>query len=106
MIWIILGLVFLVVTYLSLKGTVIEEYSGRDKVDEYHIPVWVLLMLGLLYIVPTLGIVIFVAYNITFLIFACRKPNVWDDKYILKLSNKNILHKILRGVINFLTKSI
>ena len=104
--WIILGLVFLVVTYLSLKGTIIEEYSGRNYVGEYHIPIWVLLVLGLLYIVPVFGIILFIAYNIVFLIYAMRKPSKWDNRYILKLSSKNVLHKILAGVIHFLTKGI
>lgn len=104
--WIILGLVFLVVTYLSLKGTVLEEYSGKDKVDEYHVPMWVLLILGLLYIIPIFGIIGFIAYNIVFLIFALRKPAKYYNRIILRLSGKNILHRILGGVIYFLTKEI
>lgn len=104
--WIILGLVFLVVTYLSLKGTIIEEYAGRGYVGEYHVPIWVLLVLGLLYIVPLFGIIMFIAYNIAFLIHALWKPKKCSDRYILKLSNKNVLHKILTSVIHFLTKGI
>ena len=106
MVWIILGLVFLVVTYLSLKGTVIEEYEGRNYVGECHVPIWVLLVLGLLYIVPVFGIILFIAYNITFLIHAMWEPKKWNNRQILKLSNKNVLHKILTSVIHFLTKDI
>ena len=102
MVWIILGLVFLVVTYLSLKGTVIEEYEGRNYVGECHVPIWVLLVLGLLYIVPVFGIILFIAYNITFLIHAMWKPKKWSNRQILKLSN----NKILTSVIHFLTKDI
>ena len=104
--WIILGLVFLVVTYWSLKGTIFEAYSGRNKVDEYHVPVWFLLLLGLFYIVPIFGIVLFIAYNIAFLVFAIRKPSKWDCKVILKLSSKNILHRILGAIVHFLNREI
>lgn len=104
--WIILGLVFLVVTYLLLKGTVIEEYNDKKYIDEYHLPRYVLLILGVLYIIPVLGIVVFIIYNIVFLVYATRKPKYYENRFILKLSDKNILHKILAGVIHFLTKGI
>lgn len=104
--WIILGLVFLVVTYWSLKDTIIEKYAGRNYVGECHAPVWALLVLGLLYIVPVFGIILFIAYNIVFLIHAMWEPKKYSDRYILKLSNKNVLHRILASVIRFLTKDI
>lgn len=104
--WIILGLVFLVVTYLSLKGTIIEEYGGEYKVDEYYVSVWMLLVLGLFYIIPALGILIFIAYNVVFAIYATREPVEWEHRYILKLSDKNVLHKLLIWVIHLLTKRI
>lgn len=104
--WIILGLVFLAVTYLSLKGTIIEEYGGGYKVDEHYVSVWMLLVLGLFYIIPVLGILIFIAYNVVFAIYATREPVEWEHRYILKLSDKNVLHKILRAIHNFVTKPI
>lgn len=104
--WIILGLVFLMVTYLSLKGTVVESYEGRNCVEEVHVPMWMLLMVGLIYIIPIFGIIAFIAYNIMFLVLATWKPKRYCSRLIFKLSDKNILHKILRSVIHFLTKSI
>lgn len=106
MVWIILGLVFLVVTYLSLKGTVFEEYSGKDKVDERYVPMWALLVLGLLYIIPILGIIVFIAYNITFLVCTTWKSARYYDRIIIKLSDKNVLYRMLKWFINFLTKEI
>ena len=104
--WIILGLVFLVVTYLSLKGTIIEEYAGKNYVGEVYIPVWMLLVIGLIYMIPVFGIIVFIAYNIMFFIHAAWGPKRYCNRLIFKLSDKNILHKILSSVINFLTKSI
>ena len=104
--WIILGLVFLVVTYLSLKGTVIEEYAGKNYVGEVHIPLWMLLVLGLIYMIPIFGIIVFIAYNIIFFVYAAWKPKKYCDRLIFKLSDKNVLHRMLKWFINFLTKEI
>lgn len=104
--WIILGLVFLVVTYLSLKGTVIEEYAGNNYVGERHVSLWMLLVVGLIYMIPIFGIIVFIAYNIMFFVHAAWKPERNCDRLIFKLSDKNILHRILKGIIYFLTKSI
>lgn len=106
MIWIILGLVFLVVTYLSFKGTIIEEYDGKNYVGEVHIPMWMLLVTGLIYMMPFFGIIVFIAYNIMFFVHAAWEPKRYCNRLIFKLSDKNILHKILSSVINFLTKDI
>ena len=106
MVWIILGLVFLVVTYLSLKGTIIEEYAGKNYIGEVYIPVWMLLVTGLIYMIPVFGIIVFIAYNIMFFIHAAWGPKRYCNRLIFKLSDKNIFHKILSSVINFLTKSI
>lgn len=104
--WIILGLVFLVVTYLSLKGTVIEEYAGRNYVGERHVSLWMLLVIGLIYMMPFVGIIVFIACSIMFFVYATWKPKRYCDRLIFKLSDKNILHRILKGIIHFLTKSI
>lgn len=106
MVWIILGLVFLVVTYFSLKGTVIEEYAGRSYVGEEHVPLWMLLVAGLIYMIPIFGIIVFIAYNIMFFIHAAWEPKRYCDRLIFKLSDKNILHRILKNIIHFLTKDI
>lgn len=106
MIWIILGLVFLAVTYLSLKGTIIEEYVGRNYVGERHVSLWMLLVIGLIYMIPIFGIIVFIAYNIMFFIHAAWEPKRYCNRLIFKLSDKNILHRILKSITYFLTKSI
>lgn len=104
--WIILGLGFLVVTYLSLKGTVLEKYDGKNYAGKCPIPVWVLLVLGLLYIIPSIGVMFFIGYHIIFCICAIRKPDKHEQRYLLRLSKKNILHRILGAIIYFLNKEI
>lgn len=104
--WIILGLVFLAVTYLSLKGTIIEYYFDEDLKDEYYVPIWLLIVLGLLYILPIVGIILFIIYIITFCVCTTWKPRMCRDRLIFKTSDKNVLHRILKGITHFLTKSI
>lgn len=62
--WVILGLVLLVVTYWSLKGTIIAEYRYENRVDEHHVPVWILLIAFVIYCIPIMGILAFIAYHI------------------------------------------
>lgn len=104
--WIILGIIFLVITYWILKGSVIEEYSGKIKVEEGYIPRWFLLLLGVIYITPIIGICIFIGAIIAIIIYAAKVPNRHKYRTILKLRDGSILQKISRGISNFLTKHI
>ena len=104
--WIILGIVFLVLTYWSLKGTVLEDYSGLLKIEEYHVPVWVLLTLSPLYVVPILGIISFIVYIVVFIVYASMEPKKYEYITVLRLSNKNMLHRILRTIGRVLNKPI
>lgn len=104
--WIILGIVFLAVTVWSLKGTTIVEYCYKDKVDEQHVPVWVLLVAFVLYCVPFVGIAVFIVYHIMFFVFTNTKPHNECEYYIMELSSKNILHRIFRAVVRVLNKTI
>lgn len=104
--WIILGIVFLAVTVWSLKGTTIVEYRYKDKMDEHHVPVWALLIAFVLYCVPFIGILVFIAYHVWFIAFASTKPHYECEYYIMELSSKNILHRILGAIVRVLNKTI
>lgn len=104
--WIILGIVFLVLTYWSLKDTVLEDYNSLLKTEEYHVPVWVLLILSLLYVVPIFGIISFIVYIVVFIVYASMEPEKYEYTTVLRLSNKNMLHRILRTIGRVLNKPI
>ena len=104
--WIILGIVFLVLTYWSLKDTVIENYNGLLKTEEYHVPVCGLLILSLLYIMPIFGIISFIVYIVVFIVCASMEPEKYEHTTVLRLSNKNMLHRILRAIGRVLNKPI
>lgn len=104
--WIILGIVFLVLTYWSLRDTVLEDYNGLLKTEEYHVPVWVLLTLSPLYVVPIFGIISFIVYIVAFIVYASMEPEKYKYTTVLRLSNKNMLHRILRTIGRVLNKPI
>lgn len=104
--WIILGIVFLVVTIWSLKGTTFAEYHYKNRVDEHHIPVWMLIIAFVVYCIPIIGIMAFIAYHIWFFILANRKPHQEYKYLILELSKENVLHRILGAVVHYLTREI
>lgn len=104
--WIILGILFLIITVWSLKGANIVEYNYKKIEKVHHVTVWKLIILFIIYCLPVIGIMAFVAYNILFFMMASTKiHNNWKY-YIIELSNKNFLHRILGTVINILTKEI
>ena len=104
--WIILGIIFFVITVWSLKGAVITKYFDKNRVDEYHGTMWVLLIACFIYCFPILNILVFVLYNVWFFLCVCRKPGYYGTYFIISLSQKNILHKILDATIRFLTKEL
>lgn len=104
--WIILGLIFLVVTIWSLKGTTIAEYYSKNRIDEHHVPIWVLFLAFLIYCIPGAGSIVFIAYLAGFFILANRKPHNGYEYWIIELSPKNTLHRILGCIATILTKTI
>lgn len=104
--WIILGIIFFIITVWSLKEAVIAKYSNTNRVAEQHVTMWMLLVACFIYCIPILNILGFVLYNVWFFLCACRRPGHYGTYFIISLSQKNILHKILDATIRFLTKEL
>lgn len=104
--WIILGIVFLVVTIWSLRGTTFAEYHCKNRVDEHHVAVWMLIIAFIIYCIPIIGIMAFITYHIWFSILVSRKPHNSYEYFIIELSKKNVLHRILGTVVCYLTKEV
>ena len=116
MIWIILGIIFFIVTMWSLKGTTFVYYE-RQRVGVYYqniavkeqrVPIWVLIVIFLIYCVPGINLLAFIIYSIWFFILAARNPGKYHghEFWIIGLSSKNTLHKIVKTIGNFLMKPI
>lgn len=105
--WLVLGVIFTVITYLSWRGTVIAVYNSNDRVDEAEVPLYFGIIMTIFYFAPGFNIMLFLGYNIWFAYCALRKPKRYYGTYwILELSDKNVFHRIFKKVIGFLTKPI
>lgn len=105
--WLILGTIFFIVTLWLLWGTSFDKYYGKNKVGEYHVPVWVLLIIYFIYITPVFGVLAFLIFCALFTVDYNRKPTVSDSTYfILKVNRRNVLHKIVFFLGKLLTKTI
>lgn len=105
--WLVLSVILIVITYLSWRGTVITVYNDTNKVDEVKVPLYVGIIMIILYLIPIFNIMLFLGYNIWFAYCALRKPKRgYEDYGILELNDKNIFHRIFKKVVGFLTKPI
>lgn len=105
--WLVLSVILTVITYLSWRGTVIAVYNNINKVDEEEVPLYIGIIIVVLYFIPFLNIILFLGYNIWFACSALRKPKRCYDEYcILELNDKNVFHRIFKKVFKFLTKPI
>lgn len=107
MIWIILGIIFTILTYLSLKGVTIIEYSLGEEVCRYHVRIWMIIAAFISYCIPYFNIGLFVFYHLWFINLASNKVNKDDyDCTVMILSKDNIMHVILGAVSHYLMKEI
>lgn len=60
----------------------------------------------IIYCIPIIGIMAFIAYHIWFFILASRKPHHSYEYLIIELSKENVLHRILGTVACYLTKEV
>lgn len=105
--WFVLSIVFLLITIWMLRGTTFTSYTGRYKEDEFNMPLWFLLIMYLLFLIPYAGVLFFITWVVWFCIWSSAKPHGSYNEYILiTLSEKNKLHKVFRAIYNFITKPI
>lgn len=109
MIWIIVGVIFFIVTIWSLKGTTFVKYNDEKRVAEFHAPIWTLIIAFIGYCIPYISPLLFITYSIWFLTLVARK-SIYDDLFteyiIIELSEKNALHRVLISIGKFLIRTI
>lgn len=95
-------------TIWSLKGTTFAEYHNKNRIGEFHVPVWALVIAFVIYCIPYAGFILFIPYSIWFLVLAARKPHYRDlsDYLIIELSDKNALHRMIISIGKLLTRTI
>lgn len=109
MIWIIVGVIFFIVTIWSLKGTTFVKYNDEKRVSEFHAPIGILIIAFIGYCIPYISLLLFITYSIWFLTLVARK-SIYDDLFteyiIIELSEKNALHRVLISIGKFLIRTI
>lgn len=111
MIWIIVGVIFFIVTIWSLKGTTFVKYNDEKRVAEFHAPIWTLIIAFIGYCIPYISPLLFITYSIWFLTLVARKSiyeydNLFTEYIIIELSEKNALHRVLISIGKFLIRTI
>ena len=109
MIWVIVGVIFFIVTIWSLKSTTFVKYNDEKRVAEFHAPIWTLIIAFIGYCIPYISPLLFITYSIWFLTLVARK-SIYDDLFteyiIIELSEKNALHRVLISIGKFLIRTI
>lgn len=111
--WWIIAIVLVLITVCMLKDThvkVYDSYCYRNRLqDEYDfkLPVWALLLIVPVYIVPVMNIIAFIAFLIYYIVHA-----VWDsdtcryETHVFSLNGNNWVTKTLLAIKEVLNKKI
>lgn len=105
--WLILGLVLFFITFVMLRGTIVEVWDGLDKSKVYVSTVWNIIVVFLICLIPILNIVLFILFFIWYCVCFNREPKYGEwDRVIIVYNEKKLAHKVLKGVSTFLNKTI
>ena len=104
MFWIILGIFFTIIIVGILKDTHCVCYDGLEVDEEFdiEIPIWALIILLLLELIPFFNIVLFIVFITWYSIKSCGKPDRYVDKCLFSLRGETYVGKVLVIVKNFL----
>jgi TRAP-type mannitol/chloroaromatic compound transport system permease small subunit len=110
--WIIIAIIFILITVCVLKDTHVKVYVGYcyTKLQEEYdlkLPVWALLLIVLVYLIPGINIIVFVVFLVFYIIHA-----VWDPKeckgetHVFSLNGNNWITKACLQIKEILNKKI
>lgn len=112
MMWIITFLIILL-TICILKDTHAKEYyrcCGKAKLigeGDVEIPIWVMLVIVLLGLIPIANIILFLVFIIYYAIHAAWDPDKCDGyTHVFSLKGNNIITRCLLKVKNLLCKKV
>lgn len=111
--WIIISIIFILITICVLKDTHIKVYYHYYRDDEhadeydYKLPIWALLLIVLIYLIPVVNIVVFVSFSICYIIHTVGDLIDYGDKiYVLSLNGNNWVTKSLLAIKEILNKKL
>ena len=104
MFWIIIGIFLTIIIVGILKDTHCVCYNGLEVDEEFDIkiPMWLLIIILLIDLIPFYNIVLFIAFIIWYIVKSCGKPDMFDEKCLLSLRGETYVGKVLIIIKNFL----
>lgn len=104
MIWSLIGIFLTIIIVGMLKDTHCKCYEGLEVKREFDIkiPLWVLIIILLIELIPSLNIVLFAAFIILYIDKSCDKSNRFYDKCLFSLRGETYVGQVLIMIKNFL----
>ena len=111
--WWIISIIFILITICVLKDTHIKVYYNYYYKKEcayeydYKLPIWALLLIVLIYLIPIVNIVVFISFSICYIIHTVGDLVDYGDKiYVLSLNGNNWVTKSLLAIKEVLNKKL
>lgn len=110
--WIIIAIIFILITTYVLKDTHVKVYNGvyyAKLQEEYDLklPVWALLLIVPVYLIPIVNIMAFVFFLAYYIEHAVWDPREYDDEtHVFSLNGNNWVTKSLLAIKEILNKKI
>lgn len=110
--WIIIAIIFILITIYILKDTHvkvydIDYYAKLQEEYDLKLPVWASLLIILVYLIPIVNIIAFVAFLIFYIVHAVWDPKDCEDEtHVFSLNGNNWVTKSLLAIKEILNKKI
>lgn len=111
--WIIIAVVFILITIYLLKDTHVEVYYERGYrtklLEEYdlELPIWALLFIVLVYLIPLINIAVFISFLVYYIVHVVRNPEgCYGEIRVFSLNGNNWVTKSLLAIKEILNKKI
>lgn len=104
MIWSLIGIFLTIIIVGILKDTHCVCYDGLKANEEFDIkiPLWLLIIILLIELIPFFNIVLFIAFIIWYIIKSYGKPDRFYDKCLFSLRGETYVGQVLVIIKNFL----
>lgn len=104
MIWSLIGIIFTIIIVGMLKSTHCKCYEGLKVKREFdiEIPLWMLIIILLIELIPVFNIALFIAFIISYIIISCSEPDRYCDKFLFSPRGETYLGQVLVIIKNFL----
>ena len=110
--WIIIAIIFILTTVCVLKDTHVKVYDSdyyAELQEEYDLklPVWALLLIVLVYLIPSVNSETFISFVLFYIVDAQWHPTECDgETHVFSLNGNNWVTKSLLAIKEILNKKI